>query len=64
MPLAQYHWAASQVVAGYVNKTEGLVCSAIEAHEQSFQLLEALTKIFPLGAMPMGATPGGSRGRC
>ena len=48
-PLTQYHGAASQVVASYVSKTEGLVCSAIEAHEHTLQLLEALTKIFPPG---------------
>ena len=46
---AQYHGVVSPVMANYVSKTEGLVCSAIEAHEHSIQLLEALTKIFPAG---------------
>ena len=48
-PLSLYHGAISPVVGNYVSKTEGLVCSAIEAHEHSLELLEALTKIFPPG---------------
>ena len=48
-PLSQYHGVTSPLVANLVSKTEGLVCSAIGAHEHSIQLLEALTKIFPLG---------------
>ena len=36
-------------MATYLAKTEGSVCSDIEAHEHSMQLLKALTKIFPHG---------------
>ena len=41
-PLSQYHGVTSPLVASYASKTESLVCSAIEAHEHSIQLLEDL----------------------
>ena len=58
LPLGPYGHCKSQrpslstmgdLSAYYISKTEGLVCSAIEAHKHNIQLLEALTKIFPLG---------------
>ena len=45
-PLSQYHGVVSPLVVQYTNKTESLVCSAIE---HTIQLLEALSKIFPPG---------------
>ena len=48
-PLSQYHGVTSPLIVNYISKTEGLVCLAIEAHEHSIQLLEALTKYLPSG---------------
>ena len=48
-PLSRYHRVSSPLVASYASKTEHLVCSSIEAHEHSIQLLETLSKIFPPG---------------
>ena len=36
-PLALYHGVTSPLVASYASKTEGLACSAIEAHEQQIR---------------------------
>ena len=38
-------------------KTESLVCSAIEAHENSIQLLKVLTRIFPPGKGDVKSNP-------
>ena len=57
-PLAQYHGVASQVITSFVSKTESLVCSIIEAHEHTLQLLEALTKIFPSWSNPVSLLSG------
>ena len=46
-PLSRYHEVTYKLITSYASETESLVCSAIEAHEHSMQLLEALTKIFP-----------------
>ena len=43
-------------MANNVSWTEGLMCSAIEAHEHSSQLLEALTEIFPPGERDLRVT--------
>ena len=48
-PLSRYHGITSPLITSYASKTKSLLCSAIESHEHSFQLLEALTKIFPPG---------------
>ena len=55
-PLSQSHRVTSPLIASYASKTEGFVCSAIEAHEHSIQLLEALTKIFSPGEGDLGVT--------
>ena len=55
-PLSQFHGAISPVIANYVSKTEGLVCSTIEEHKHSLQLLEALTKICPPGEEDLRVT--------
>ena len=43
-------WGCLSGFTSFVRKTESLVCAAMEAHEDTLQLLEALTKTsFPLG---------------
>ena len=49
VPLTQYHGAASQFGSYYVSKTEGLVCSVIEAHEHTLQLLRGADQDLPSG---------------